>query len=173
MVLETSDDVLNDNIHQLWTDNITGGTSRKEYIDMNLYRPNFQHDSSNSLQKARKIGFIENRSVDTETQNLYQNEKRNDKKTNKTGLVVILGILLIACIAGVLAWFLAKKGDDEFSVKYYVVNGEMALKSEFYPALSNSSSKEFKDLALQFCGAITDALTKMTHILETSTDIVM
>lgn len=35
-----------------------------------------------------------------------------------------------------------------------VVNGEMALKSEFYPALSNSSSKEFKDLALQFCGAV-------------------
>lgn len=30
----------------------------------------------------------------------------------------------------------------------------MALKSEFYPALSNSSSKEFKDLALQFCGAV-------------------
>lgn len=38
MVLERSDDVLSDNIHQLWTDNITGGTSRKEYIDMNLHR---------------------------------------------------------------------------------------------------------------------------------------
>lgn len=38
VVLERSDDVLNDNIHQLWTDNITGGTSRKGYIDMNLYR---------------------------------------------------------------------------------------------------------------------------------------
>ncbi|XP_065925082.1 uncharacterized protein [Magallana gigas] len=160
VILERSDDFLSDNKHQLWTDNITGGTSKKEYIDMNLYRPTFQHDSSNSLENARRIGFIENRSVEKETQNLYQNEKRNDKKTNKTGLVVILGILLIACIAGVLAWFLAKKGDDEFSVKYYVVNGEMALKNEFYPALSDSSSKEFKDLALQFCGAMTDALRK-------------
>lgn len=35
-----------------------------------------------------------------------------------------------------------------------VVNGEMALKNEFYPALSDSSSKDFKDLALQFCGAV-------------------
>nr|XP_034330440.1 uncharacterized protein LOC105341314 [Crassostrea gigas] len=160
VILERSDDFLSDNKHQLWTDNITSGTSKKEYIDMNLYRPTSQHDSSNSLQNARRIGFLENRIVDTRTQNLYQNEKRNDKKTNKTGLVVILGILLIACIAGVLAWFLTKKGDDEFSVKYYVVNGEIALKNEFYPALSDSSSKEFKDLALQFCGSMTDALRK-------------
>lgn len=71
------------------------------------------------MQNARQIGFIEDRSVDTETQNLYQNEKRNDKKTNKTGLVVILGILLIACIAGVLAWFLAKKGEDYLKFVFY------------------------------------------------------
>lgn len=38
VILERSDDFLSDNKHQLWTDNITGGTSRKEYIDMNLYR---------------------------------------------------------------------------------------------------------------------------------------
>lgn len=38
VILERSDDFLSDNKHQLRTDNITGGTSRKEYIDMNLYR---------------------------------------------------------------------------------------------------------------------------------------
>lgn len=61
-------------------------------------QPTIQQDSRNSLQSTRRIGF--------------QNEKGNDKKKNKTGFVVISGILLIACIAGVLAWFLAKKGED-------------------------------------------------------------
>lgn len=74
-------------------------------------QPTLQHDSSISLQNVRRIGCIENRSVETQTQDPYTNEERNDKKTIKTGLVVILGILLIACIAGVLTWFLAKKGD--------------------------------------------------------------
>lgn len=32
------DDFLSDNKHQPWMDNIIGGTSRKEYIDKNLYR---------------------------------------------------------------------------------------------------------------------------------------
>lgn len=82
-------------------------------------QPTLQHDSSNSLQNARRIGFIENRSVETQTQNLYQNEKRNDIKTNKTVLVVILGILLIACIAGVLAWFVAKKGKGYLKLVFY------------------------------------------------------
>lgn len=35
------DDFLSDNKHQSWMDNITGGTSRKEYIDNNLYRVRF------------------------------------------------------------------------------------------------------------------------------------
>lgn len=37
-ILERYDDFLSDNKYQLWTENITGDTSRKEYIDMNLYR---------------------------------------------------------------------------------------------------------------------------------------
>ncbi|XP_052702947.1 uncharacterized protein LOC128179545 isoform X2 [Crassostrea angulata] len=115
VILERSDDFLSDNKHQLRTDNITGGTSKKEYIDMNLYRPTIQQDSRNSLQSTRRIGF--------------QNEKGNDKKKNKTGFVVISGILLIACIAGVLAWFLAKKGDDEFPLKYYIAFETYKLES--------------------------------------------
>lgn len=79
-------------------------------------QPTLQHDSSIPLQNVRRIGFIENRSVETQTQDPYINEERNDKRTIKTGLVVILGILLIACIAGVLTWFLTKKGDYFFCV---------------------------------------------------------
>eukprot|EP00105_Crassostrea_gigas_P021543 XP_011440712.1 PREDICTED: uncharacterized protein LOC105337610 isoform X1 [Crassostrea gigas] len=160
VISERSDGFLNDFELQPWMDKITSGTFRKEYFDKNLLRPTLQHDSSISIQNVRRIGCIENRSVETQTQDPYTNEERNDKKTIKTGLVVILGILLIACIAGVLTWFLAKKGDDEFSVKYYIVCGEMALEHEFYPELSNSSSKKFKDLVIQFCGAITEALGK-------------
>lgn len=37
-ILERYDDFLSDNKYQLWTEIITGDTSRKEYIDMNLYR---------------------------------------------------------------------------------------------------------------------------------------
>lgn len=83
-------------------------------------QPTLQHDSSISLQNARRIGFIENRSVETQTQDPYINEERKDKRTIKTGLVVILGILLIACIAGVLTWFLTKKGDYFFVFLKYL-----------------------------------------------------
>ncbi|XP_056005953.1 mucin-22-like isoform X3 [Ostrea edulis] len=138
---------------QPWMDKISGGTFKRNYLDRVSFRPMLQHDTKMPLQNARE--FRDN-GYDRDPLNL-----RDKKRGKRTIVGIILGVLLIGGIAAVLAWFLTQKGDEEdASIKYYVVFGEMSLDQVFYDELANSSSPEFKNLSTEFCGAIKDALQK-------------
>ncbi|XP_056006662.1 uncharacterized protein LOC130050495 [Ostrea edulis] len=122
------------------------------------HRPTLQHDTKMPPQNAREF-----RDNGYDREPVYLRDKKRGKRTI---VGIILGVLLIGGIAAVLAWFLTQKGDEEdASIKYCVVFGEMSLDQVFYEELANSSSPKFKNLSTELGGAVPYSPVKLKALL--------